>query len=111
MTGTFLYVSDSISFLALNDLLSLSSSNVDAFLGDVGVSCSIFPFVNYLNLFSCGCGGADSGSCCLISLFSLPLSHSLSISVDECVAPFQATDGAGSAIGSAWFCPGVSSTV
>ena len=57
MTSTYLYVSDSISFLALDDLLGLSSANVNSFLSEVGVVCGISPFVNYLELFSCDCGG------------------------------------------------------
>ena len=71
MTGKFLYVSDSISFIALNDLLALSSANVNSFLSEVGVSCAISPFVNYLSLFSCGCGGAKSGFFCFLLCFVL----------------------------------------
>eukprot|EP00009_Paramoeba_aestuarina_P004329 CAMPEP_0201511284 /NCGR_PEP_ID=MMETSP0161_2-20130828/3752_1 /ASSEMBLY_ACC=CAM_ASM_000251 /TAXON_ID=180227 /ORGANISM="Neoparamoeba aestuarina, Strain SoJaBio B1-5/56/2" /LENGTH=1798 /DNA_ID=CAMNT_0047906711 /DNA_START=91 /DNA_END=5487 /DNA_ORIENTATION=- len=91
MKPKFLYVADSMSFLALNDLLALSSANVDLFLSETEVSCSITPFVNYLSLFSCGCGGADS--------------------VDECPPPFQTNEDTASVIGGAWFCPGVSSKV
>ena len=57
MVSTYHYVTDSISFLVLNDLLSLSSANVNSFLNDVSVSCGVLPFEDYLSLFSCNCDG------------------------------------------------------
>ena len=56
MVSPYHYVSDSISFHALNNLLSLSSANVNSFLNDVSIACGVSPFADYLSLFSCNCG-------------------------------------------------------
>ena len=89
MVSSYHFVNDSISFFDLNLLFEVAVQNVQAFREQVTYSCSISPFVNTYDLFSCDCGTENQ-------------------SYIDCPTPYLDAyeDNAKISVGGVWFCPG-----